>query len=36
MRNKTKEEHFRILKEEFNGDVRTYLLSMGDFKDVDI
>jgi len=33
---KTAEEHLWLIKNKFNGSVRDYLLSMGDFKDVQI
>ena len=33
---RTKEEHLFLIKNNFNNSVRDYLLSMGDFKDVEI
>ncbi len=33
VKDRTKHDHLYIIKHKFNGDVRDYLLSMGDFKE---
>ena len=33
VKDRTNEEHFFLIKNKFNGSVRDYLLSMGNFKD---
>ena len=34
IKNRTEEEHQKLIEHKFNGSVRNYLLSMGKFKDV--
>ncbi len=36
VKERTKEEHLFLVKHSFRGSVRSYLLSMGQFKDVPI
>ena len=36
VKDRTEIDHMIIIKEKFNGSVRDYLLSMGDFKDIPI
>ena len=35
VKERTEIDHRLLIKEKYNGSVRDYLLSMGDFKDVD-
>ncbi len=36
VKDRTNKEHFFLIKEIYNGSVKDYLLSMGEFKDVEI